>query len=115
MTYIVFYTNNDIFKCNVLFSEYNLNECFKTLEYKYENHYYPYRKYDDVHQTFLTVHWKPIKKQSCISITYFHNLDSDMEIIMSIFNENDTIITSPILSKHVSTIISFNMKNSNKK
>lgn len=108
LTYIniIFYTHNDTFKCNVLFSEYSLNECIKTLEYKYERHYYPYTANEDVHQTFLTVHWKPIKKQSCISITYFHNLDSDMEIIMNIFNENGTIITSPILEKLVSTIIS---------
>lgn len=82
------------------YTEYSLNECIKTLEYKYESHFYPYYRSDNIHQTFLTVHWKPIKKQSCISITYFHNLDSDMEIIMSIFNENDTIINSPILEKH---------------
>ncbi|KAL4084644.1 hypothetical protein QTP88_027571 [Uroleucon formosanum] len=81
------------------YTEYNLHECIKTLKYKYERHYYPYEANDDIYQTFLTVHWKPIKKQNCISITYLHNLDSDMEIILSIFNENGTIITSPILKK----------------
>lgn len=38
-----------------------------------------------------------------------------MEIILSIFNENGTIITSPILKKRVSTIILLKIKNSNKK
>lgn len=78
----------------------------ETLEYKYETHYYPYYgSYDYVHQTFLTVYWKPIKNQSCLSITYFHNLNSDMEVILSISNENDTLITSPILEKHVSKML----------
>lgn len=82
-------------------SEYKLNKCMETLEYKYETHYYPYYRSDnDIHQTFLTVYWKPNKNQSCLSITYFHNLNSDMEIILSVSNENDTIIASPILEKN---------------
>lgn len=78
----------------------------ETLEYKYETHYYPYYRSDNnVHQTFLTVYWKPNKNQSCLSITYFHNLNSDMEIILSVSNENDTIIASPILEKNVSKML----------
>lgn len=77
----------------------------ETLEYKYETHYYPYYTSDNVHQTFLTVYWKTNKNQSCLSITYFHNLNSDMEIILSVSNKNDTIIASPILKKNVSKML----------
>ncbi|XP_060850877.1 uncharacterized protein LOC132929506 isoform X2 [Rhopalosiphum padi] len=80
-------------------TEYKLNKCMETLEYKYEQHHYPYYFSDNVHQTFLTVHWKPIKKQSCLSITYFHNINSDMNIILTISNENDMLIASPVLEK----------------
>jgi len=85
-----------------LFSENKLNGCIDALEYKYYQHYYPYSEKNDIHQTFLTIHWKPVKKQTCLSITYYHSWDSEMEIIMSVFNENDTLITSSILEKHVS-------------
>uniref|UniRef100_A0A2H8TRV2 Tyrosine-protein kinase receptor Tie-1 n=1 Tax=Melanaphis sacchari TaxID=742174 RepID=A0A2H8TRV2_9HEMI len=80
-------------------TENQSNKCFQTLEYKYESHYYQHYT-RDVYQTFLTVDWKPIKKQNCLSITYFHNLNSNMKIILSISNENDTLIASPILEKH---------------
>ncbi|XP_016657825.1 uncharacterized protein LOC100161662 isoform X1 [Acyrthosiphon pisum] len=80
-------------------TEYKLNECIDALEYKYDKHFYPYSARDDIHQTFLKIHWKPAKKQTCLSITYYHSWDSEMEIIMSISNENDTLITSSILEK----------------
>lgn len=85
-----------------MLSELKLNECIDALEYKYDKHYYPYSAMDDIHQTFLTIHWKPVKKQTCLSITYYHSWDSEMEIIMSVSNENDTLITSSILEKKVS-------------
>lgn len=99
------------FNILVLFSEHKQNECINSLEYKYDKHYHPYSSRADVNQTFLTINWKPIKKQSCLSITYFHSWNSEMEITMSISDENNTLITSTILEKHVSVSLSFNILN----
>lgn len=95
-----------------LFLENMFNTCFDTLEYKYGKHYYDYQ--NDVDRIFLTVLWKPVEKQTCLSITYYHNLDSDMDITMSISDVyNNTLITSTLLEKYVSNIL-FSIPNAEK-
>lgn len=67
------------------------------MKYKYYGKYY----YDDQQSDIiLTVNWS--NKQPCLAVTYYHTLDSNLEITLSIVNTNNSLIVSTKLEKCVS-------------
>lgn len=77
------------------------NEVYNSLEYQYDNYYFLYGKLYD-YTTLFSLHWIPDTDSKCLTISYIHRVTSKLDILMSIFNENNTIITSLSLVKDVS-------------
>lgn len=73
------------------------NLIYNAMKYKYNRQYYYNRK-----QTFFTANWTQANNKTSLAITYYHTLDSDLEITLKIFNEDNSLITSTTLEKFVS-------------
>lgn len=79
------------------------NEIYSSLEYSYDKYYIFYGKLYS-YTTLFSLQWISDIDSKCLTITYIHRFMSKLDILMSIFNENNKLITSLNLEKDVSLI-----------
>jgi len=76
----------------------------KFLEYIYSDSYFTYSYYNwKYFGDEINLQWAPDHRQTCLSTTYIHTINSKLDVDMIITDDNNILITSINLKKEVSS------------
>lgn len=84
------------------------DKCYTILEFRYDFLSQSSFYYSNDNYNMFTLHWTPEKEQTCFTITYLLAINSQLDIILNITSEDNTLMFSTELQKEVSLHFNIN-------